>query len=143
MHLTFTGACLSFGVRHVMLNKCRGFILLAILLVGCGIYLYSNRYPDHRSDPSYSTQTKFILTATALEAFKSVFHRYPTTDEGLDILLNPPEPIRAGYKDGYMLDGWKRKLVYLEPKDGLPGYTLLSLGADGISSEDDISYADY
>lgn len=63
---------------------------------------------------------------------------YPSTEQGLDALVNEPTTGRAptrwregGYLDKVPKDPWKNPYVYISPgSDGRP-YDLLSYGADG------------
>jgi general secretion pathway protein G len=76
---------------------------------------------------------------TALKLYKLDNGFYPTTEQGLRALIEPPstEPLPKRYRPGgYLeqkripLDPWGNPYVYLSP--GLHGdFDLLSLGADG------------
>ncbi len=76
---------------------------------------------------------------TALKLFKLDTGFYPTTEQGLDALLNKPTTgqIPANYKDGgYLeqrkipLDPWGNPYIYVSP--GIHGdFDIVSYGADG------------
>jgi len=74
----------------------------------------------------------------ALDLYKLDNYAYPTTDQGLDALINPPsaDPVPANWqKGGYVKklekDPWQREYLYLSP--GEHGeIDIYSLGADGI-----------
>ncbi|MCG6895317.1 MAG: type II secretion system major pseudopilin GspG [Desulfobacteraceae bacterium] len=76
---------------------------------------------------------------TALKLYKLDNGFYPTTEQGLQALVEKPEiePIPQSWRDrGYLekgkvpLDPWKNEFVYLSP--GVHGdYDLISYGADG------------
>jgi len=74
----------------------------------------------------------------ALDLYKLDNYAYPTTDQGLDALINPPssDPAPANWqKGGYVKklekDPWQREYLYLSP--GEHGeIDIYSLGADGI-----------
>ena len=74
---------------------------------------------------------------SALATFNAVYGRYPTTDEGLDVLVTPPEDDRVsqryvedGFIDRMQTDPWGNPYQYLIP--GEHGrYDIFSMGADG------------
>ncbi len=76
---------------------------------------------------------------TALRLYKLDNGSYPTTEQGLEALVQPPatgRPAPGWRQGGYLeqgkvpLDPWKNPFVYLSP--GLHGdYDLISYGADG------------
>jgi general secretion pathway protein G len=77
-------------------------------------------------------QMKSIIQAVNM--YKIDKSRYPQTQEGLQLLQ----------KDGYFSenklpkDSWKRDFIYLNNENTIE---LISLGADGIESKDDIYYS--
>ena len=73
----------------------------------------------------------------ALDMYKLDNHVYPTTDQGLDALVNKPTsaPEPRNYRsDGYIKrlpqDPWGNPYQYLQPGEHGP-YDLYSTGADG------------
>lgn len=73
----------------------------------------------------------------ALDMYKLDNHVYPTTDQGLDALVNKPtsSPEPRNYRsDGYIKrlpqDPWGNPYQYLQPGEHGP-YDLYSTGADG------------
>lgn len=86
-----------------------------------------------------------LLSLTPLiELFRQVQGRYPTTDEGLSVLVTPPsDPVAAskwyGYASSLPTDPWKHSYQYVYPGRRHPdSFDLFSLGPDGVKSEDDI-----
>lgn len=83
-----------------------------------------------------TTQTVLSVTSNSIDTFKVHNGRYPTTQEGLNALLTPPQGAKnwpeGGYiKGGFPKDGWDNDLQYISPgTEGRP-YDLFSLGADG------------
>lgn len=77
---------------------------------------------------------------TALKLYKLDNGEYPTTEQGLKALINPPEKeegIETWKKGGYLekrtlpKDPWNREFIYLSP--GTHGeYDIISYGADGM-----------
>lgn len=95
--------------------------------------------------PDERTTVILRFVSFALLYFYTVYKRYPTAEEGLAILLNPP-PAPDGTKkepfarDILLLDQWGRKVHYVPTPfpNGLPGFKLSSLGPDGVVSGDDL-----
>lgn len=82
---------------------------------------------------------------TALELFELDTGSYPTTDEGLNSLLQAPlsAPVNQRWKGPYLkrkpVDPWGKPYQYRSPGTRNPaGYDLFSLGKDGVESGDDI-----
>ncbi|MFW6307322.1 MAG: type II secretion system major pseudopilin GspG [Campylobacterales bacterium] len=87
----------------------------------------------------------------ALNMFRLDNGRYPTTEEGLEILIEKPEDLdlpnyaRGGYLGGKSVpkDPWANEYLYF--KDG-SGFEIISLGADGEEGGEeidaDIKYSD-
>lgn len=90
-----------------------------------------------------TTKAQIELLGTALDSFRLDAGRYPTTEEGLEILWAKRSDIR-GWNGPYLPkaveeDAWNNPYEYKMPgEDGDP-YVLVSLGADGKSggSDDD------
>jgi general secretion pathway protein G len=72
---------------------------------------------------------------TVLDTFRLDVGRYPTTQEGLAVLVQPPAGV--GRWNGPYLnkaipaDPWDRQYFYRSPGDGGRPYDLYSLGSDG------------
>lgn len=116
----------------------QGFTLIEIMVVVIilGI-LVSLVAPNVFSvlDDAEITATKIQIRniEVALDTYRMNHSRYPTTDEGLEALLNPPgrSPGRSrGYLDNIPKDSWDNTYQYRSP--GLKGdFDLYSLGRDG------------
>ena len=71
------------------------------------------------------------IASDGVEAFKVMRGRYPTTEEGLKILLDE-KFLKSNSKDGKLLDPWNREYVYLQPGQAHPdAFDVKSYGADG------------
>ena len=71
------------------------------------------------------------IASDGVEAYKVMRGRYPTTEEGLKILLDE-KFLKANSKDGKLLDPWNREYVYLQPGQAPPdAFDVKSYGADG------------
>ena len=71
---------------------------------------------------------------TTLALFKTDTGRFPTTSEGLNVLVSDPG-IKGYNKDGYLdkvpLDPWGNRYIYLSPGVHSKDYDLESYGKDG------------
>ncbi len=79
-------------------------------------------------------KTQIELLAGALDQFRLDVGRYPTTDEGLEALVTPPEGLERWngpyLEKGVPKDPWGHPYVYKSP--GEHGeYEIISLGLDG------------
>ncbi|MBN2825131.1 MAG: type II secretion system major pseudopilin GspG [Campylobacterales bacterium] len=89
-----------------------------------------------------TTQAQIEIISTQLDSFNLDVGRYPTTEEGLEVLWAKSSEIE-GWNGPYLKkalkgDAWNKPYVYKFPgSEGNP-YDLLSLGADGeVGGEDD------
>jgi general secretion pathway protein G len=95
-----------------------------------------------------TTRTKIVRIEQALEFYQMDNARFPTTDQGLDALVNkpsaPPVP-RAFTPGGYiktdgLVDPWGQPFQYRIPGTNNPhSFDLWSLGPDGVEGGDDIA----
>lgn len=89
-----------------------------------------------------TTETALSATSNAIDMFKVDNGRYPTTQEGLNALITPPQGAKnwpeGGYiKGGFPKDGWENDLQYVAPGTEGRAYDLFSLGADGQEGGED------
>lgn len=128
----------------------RGFSLVEILVVlvimGLLISIVAptvlNRADEARVQKAYAD---FKAIETALKIYRLDNYVYPTTEQGLEALVEPssldPEPRNfkaGGYLQQLPLDPWGRPYLYLSP--GEHGeIDLYSLGADGVSGGEEQS----
>ncbi len=66
----------------------------------------------------------------AIETFYSVHGRYPTNEEGLEILAQPSDEFPDGLINKTPLDPWRRPYVYNSP-GRKSAFEVICLGADG------------
>jgi general secretion pathway protein G len=85
-------------------------------------------------------QTDIQNIGMALERYNSDNGTYPTTEQGLEALINKPstEPIPQSFNEGGYLqkktmpkDPWGRAFIYRSPGEQNKDYELMCLGADG------------
>ena len=78
--------------------------------------------------------------SAGLDLFYTTHYRYPTTDEGLEILLGGPE-IDGRLVDEYVkslpVDPWERPYHYENPGHHGDDYDVFTLGADGREGGDE------
>lgn len=131
----------------MMRNRCaritrqsqRGFTLIEIMVVVVIIAILAALIAPNiigRDDQARVAAAKSDLQAIsqALDMFKMDNFRYPTTDLGLDALVNPPPDVKNWPQNGYLksapMDPWGNPYLYVAPGASGP-YDLMSYGADG------------
>lgn len=95
-------------------------------------------------DTSKIKTTKISMQAIAgeLDQFKMDNNRYPSTQEGLDALINQPASAKnwpqGGYiKGGNIKDGWDNDFQYVSPGSNGRPFDLYSFGGDGKDGGED------
>ncbi|MDI6797239.1 MAG: type II secretion system major pseudopilin GspG [Desulfatibacillaceae bacterium] len=124
--------------------KGQGFTLLelmaVIIILGILATFVVPRVMD-KPERAKQSKAKVDLQAldTALNFFRLDVGRYPATEEGLEVLVRPPQDPaaaarwrRGGYLQRPVLpnDPWGRPYVYMYP-GSVHEYDLLTFGADG------------
>jgi general secretion pathway protein G len=71
------------------------------------------------------------IASDGIDAFKVMRGRYPSTEEGLKLLIDE-RFLKANSKEGKLLDPWEREYIYLFPGQAHPdAFDVKSYGADG------------
>lgn len=124
--------------------KAKGFSLVEILVVlvilGLLVSVVAptvlNRADEARVQKVYAD---FANIETALKLYRLDNFVYPTTEQGLEALVEPSglDPVprnfkQGGYLDRTPMDPWGRPYLYLSPGEN-GEFDLYSLGADGLS----------
>lgn len=119
-------------------------ILVVLVIMGLLISVVAptvlNRADEARVQKA---QADFKAIETALKIYRLDNYVYPTTEQGLEALVEPstldPEPRnfkQGGYLEEVPVDPWGRPYLYLSP--GEHGeIDIYSLGADGLSGGED------
>jgi len=128
----------------------RGFSLIELMVVVIilGILaMYIGPKLMGRTDQAKEVQTRVQIEGleTALKLYKLDNGVYPSTEQGLQALIEPPESgtiPQKWRKGGYLekgripTDPWGNEFVYLAP--GIQGdYDITSYGADGVPGGED------
>jgi len=131
--------------RH---NKERGFTLIEVMVVVVilGI-LAAILVPKVMDRPDQARKTKARQDIRALEAALNLYKLdnfvYPTTDQGLEALVEqpsspePPNWKAGGYVDRLPKDPWNQDYLFLSPGEH-GSIDIFSMGPDQTPSEDDI-----
>lgn len=109
-------------------------ILTTIVAVNVAPFLQRAEYEKARTD--------IAQIEKALETYRFQHYSYPTTDEGIEALIQAPEGIknknlypRDGYLSSVPIDPWGNDYLYLFPGQ-FSKYDVYSLGADGSPGGD-------
>jgi general secretion pathway protein G len=110
-------------------------IIIGVITAGVGARFLG------KADQARVDQAKvdFATIEKALKLYRLDNYRYPTSEQGLDALIEKPtvDPLPrqwqdGGYLDSIPMDPWGNEYVYITP--GEKGdYDLYTLGADGQS----------
>jgi len=122
-----------------------GFTLIELMIVVIIIAALAAMVAPNligRSDEAKAKIAQGDLTSldTVLKLYRLDKGSYPSSEQGLDVLLSAPGPGREPYLEKPALDPWQHKYIYKYPGTHRPAsYDLFSAGRDGKEgTEDDI-----
>jgi general secretion pathway protein G len=90
-----------------------------------------------------TTKASLKLLHTAVMQFQMDTGRFPTDEEGLAVLIEPPSDVKNWQPGGYLettaipKDGWKRDFIYERFPESGKSFVIKSLGADGEEGGED------
>ena len=123
-----------------------GFTLIEIMVVMVIIGLLMalvgpNLIGRSEKAKSQAAAMQIERLGTVLDTFRLDIGRYPTTQEGLQALVQRPSGLERWdgpyLNKGVPKDPWDRPYVYRSPGDGGRPYDIYSLGADGAPGGQD------
>lgn len=118
-----------------------GFTLIEVMVVVAILGILATIVMTNvigKDDQARVTTTMASLSSVAksLDLFKLDNHKYPTTDEGLNALVEKPASAKTYPDGGYLSrlpeDPWGNVFQYVYPGSNGRKYDLYSLGADGV-----------
>ncbi|MCF7817701.1 MAG: type II secretion system major pseudopilin GspG [Kiritimatiellales bacterium] len=110
-------------------------VVLVILMV-IGTIAVQNFSGEEDKAKVKAAKSSFTQIETALERFKLDMGRYPTEEEGLVVLLQPPEADAENWAGKYLakpkhiVDPWGHDYIYVVPGPNNEPYEIKTLGAD-------------
>lgn len=133
-----------YRLKKFALANARGFslieLMVVIVIIGLLVSIIAPRFMDA---PGKAKQVKAKATIEALESALKMYKldngAYPTTEQGLSALVQPPANAGPNWKKGGYIekgqvpkDPWNNDFIYLSP--GLHGdFDITTYGLDGIA----------
>ena len=112
-------------------------LLASVATISVRTYMTHSRQNIARSE--------IATVCNALELYLTIQGRYPTNDEGIDILVQKTDKAPDGILTKLPVDPWGHAYQYIYPGRNTP-YEVISYGADnregGASGDQDLSSAD-
>jgi len=115
-------------------------VVLGVSIVGAGILVTgvaaAGRLEEARAE---ATATQITILSSALDMYRINSGGYPTSEQGLFALIEPPPDKRGRSQPAYLdsdqvpTDAWGNPFIYRSP--GVQAgrdYEIVSLGADGV-----------
>ena len=137
---------------HKPRSDCRGFslieLMVVIVILGILAALIAPRLIGRTDDAKIvQAQVQIEGFETALKLYRLDNGIYPSTEQGLQALIQQPEtePVPRKWRAGGYLektkvpqDPWGNDFIYLSP--GTHGdYDIVSYGADGVQGGEDVN----
>jgi general secretion pathway protein G len=115
-------------------------IMVVVVIIGLLAAIIAPNIMSNLSRAEITAAKQEIRTISqTIEQFRIDFYRYPTTDEGLEILTGKAEinnrPVMR-YIDTVPIDPWGRPYMYENPSKHGKDYDIYTLGADGKEGGD-------
>ena len=141
------------GRFHRAHRRVRGFtfleIMVVVVIMGILAAIVVPNFMGGVDDAKVNTTRVNIKNiCAALELYKLDNNRYPTTEQGLQALVEKPttDPVPQHWRHQYLpevpLDGWQHPFTYVCPGPKSP-YEVRSYGPDGVpDTADDLRNTD-
>ncbi|MGD8175134.1 type II secretion system major pseudopilin GspG [Marinimicrobium sp. ARAG 43.8] len=118
-------------------------IMVVVIIIGLLASIVAPAVLDRADEARLKkVQADFNAIQTALKLYRIDNYVYPSTEQGLEALVNrptiPPEPRnwrQAGYLENLPTDPWGTPYQYMSPGESRE-YDIYTLGADGVSGGD-------
>ena len=128
-----------------MRTNCSGFTLIELMVVVIIIAALAGMVlpyviPAKEEAMAKIAEADVANISTALKFFRLHNNRYPSTEEGLKILLKPSSSPtwKGAYLEKEPRDPWKKPYKYASPgTHNTAGYDIWSAGPDGQDNTDD------
>jgi len=132
MHVTFLGDCPRRTAGFTLIE-----ILVVVVIIGILAAIVAPRIMSRIDDAQIAKARQDIrVYETALNLFRMDNYKYPSTDQGLQSLVQQPaDPSirnwkQGGYVDSLKKDPWGYDYQYIYPGTHGTEYDLFTLGAD-------------
>ena len=121
-------------------------IMVVLVIIGLLVAVVAPNVLDRADDARVQkVQADFAAIATSLRLYKLDNFSYPTSEQGLEALVERPsiDPVpnnwkKGGYLPNMPIDPWGRPYVYLSPAEfSDDDYDIYTLGADGVTGGED------
>jgi len=116
-------------------------ILVVVAILGLIASVVSvNVVGQWRDSETKAARLDLGQIGSSIDLFRMKYGRYPTSAEGLSVLVEPPNGGESLLtNDDIPEDPWGQVYVYVRRTGGKPPYTLSSKGPDGVlDTEDDV-----
>ncbi len=117
-------------------------IIIVITIIGLIVAWAGNRIFGKADDAQWRiAKSKVASLASQLDIYKLDTGKYPSTAEGLKVLLQAPSGV-SNWNGPYvknadeLKDSWKNDYIYKSPGDSNRPFEITSLGADGKEGGD-------
>jgi general secretion pathway protein G len=109
-------------------------VIMALIATAVGVNVVGQR---KEADVHKAKADVANIASQGVDAYRVMRGRYPSTEEGLQILVQEGF-LKPNSETGKLMDPWNREYVYLFPGQAHPdAYDVKSYGADGQPGGDD------
>jgi len=111
-------------------------IMVVVIIIGLiGTAVAVNVIGQLNEAKVRTARTDLAKIADALDQYKMMRNNYPSTEEGLDVLIR--EKFLKANKDGKIKDPWNKEYIYLYPGQvHADAFDVKSYGEDGVPGGD-------